>query len=81
MIFYLLFTIPAVIFGALAGCNSAWWILAFYVWEFTLGDRYAMWVNGGRLGSAGIGVLVLDTIALFVSFILSLIFLPPFLLY
>jgi hypothetical protein len=81
MISFLLFAIPAIIFGVLAGCNSAWWILAFYVWEFTLGDRYATWINGGRLGSAGIGCLVLDTIALFVTFILSLIFLPSFSLF
>ena len=75
---YVLLWIPAIIFGLLSGMNSAWWLLGFILWEFTLGFKYAEMLNGGRLGSAGIGVFVLDFVVLLVIFILSALLLPSF---
>lgn len=75
---FLLFFIPAVVFGLLTGCNSLWWILGYFIWGVSLGNSYAEWVNGGRLGSGGLGVLFLQVIVFLSTFILSTFLLPSF---
>ncbi len=74
----LLFWIPALIFGLLAGMNSLWWIIGYIVWLFKFGDSYAEWINGGRLGSPGIFIFFVDIIVFIAAGLLSALLLPSF---